>query len=90
MKKQWSGKFDHKWDGSFYIHEILGNGAYKLRLDDKILRKAAHGNRLKFYYSKPVITTKTPRIGTQLPLILPEQIPRDLEPIVLIEQYSKR
>ncbi|KAG9291682.1 hypothetical protein G9A89_022101 [Geosiphon pyriformis] len=41
-EKQWSGKFDPKWDGPFHIEEILGNGAYKLRLDNKILTKAAH------------------------------------------------
>ncbi|KAG9307304.1 hypothetical protein G9A89_017132 [Geosiphon pyriformis] len=41
-EKQWSGKFDPKWDGSFHIEEILGNGAYKLKLNNKILTKAAH------------------------------------------------
>ncbi|KAG9290540.1 hypothetical protein G9A89_020910 [Geosiphon pyriformis] len=39
-EKQWSRKFDPKWDGPFYIEEILENGAYKLRLDNKILTKA--------------------------------------------------
>ncbi|KAG9288287.1 hypothetical protein G9A89_021318 [Geosiphon pyriformis] len=29
-EKQWSGKFDPKWDSSFHIHEALGNGTYKL------------------------------------------------------------
>ncbi|KAG9301369.1 hypothetical protein G9A89_018041 [Geosiphon pyriformis] len=43
-KKQWSGKFEHKWNGLFYIYEILGNGLYKLRLNDKVLTKIAHGN----------------------------------------------
>ncbi|KAG9284533.1 hypothetical protein G9A89_014137 [Geosiphon pyriformis] len=38
-KKQWNEKFENKWDRPFYIHEILGNGSYKLRLDDKILAK---------------------------------------------------
>ncbi|KAG9290542.1 hypothetical protein G9A89_020912 [Geosiphon pyriformis] len=41
-EKQWSGKFDPKWNRPFHIEEILGNRAYKLRLDNKILTKAAH------------------------------------------------
>ncbi|KAG9301059.1 hypothetical protein G9A89_015795 [Geosiphon pyriformis] len=44
VEKQWSEKFDSKWDRSFHIEEILGNGAYKLRWDNKILTKAAHSN----------------------------------------------
>ncbi|KAG9288987.1 hypothetical protein G9A89_015536 [Geosiphon pyriformis] len=46
-EKQWSGKFDPKWDGSFHIHKALGNKAYKLRLEDRILKKVAHGNHTK-------------------------------------------
>ncbi|KAG9287727.1 hypothetical protein G9A89_004130 [Geosiphon pyriformis] len=46
-EKQWSRKFDPKWDGSFHIHEALGNEAYKLRLEDRILKKVAHGNHTK-------------------------------------------
>ncbi|KAG9284629.1 hypothetical protein G9A89_004671 [Geosiphon pyriformis] len=42
VEKQWSGKFDSKWDRPFHIKEILGNRAYKLRLNNKILTKAAH------------------------------------------------
>ncbi|KAG9301151.1 hypothetical protein G9A89_012534 [Geosiphon pyriformis] len=30
-EKQWSGKFNPKWDRPFYIEEILKNRAYKLR-----------------------------------------------------------
>ncbi|KAG9298584.1 hypothetical protein G9A89_002531 [Geosiphon pyriformis] len=41
-KKQWSGKFDPKWNRPFYIEEILRNRAYKLRLNNKILTKAIH------------------------------------------------
>ncbi|KAG9302675.1 hypothetical protein G9A89_007379 [Geosiphon pyriformis] len=39
-----SRKFDPKWDRPFYIEKILENGAYKLRLNNKILTKAAHGD----------------------------------------------
>ncbi|KAG9293957.1 hypothetical protein G9A89_019295 [Geosiphon pyriformis] len=59
MKKQWSGKFDPKWDEPFHIEKILENGAYKLKWDNKILAKAAH--------------------------IQPDEIPQDLEPIIIIE-----
>ncbi|KAG9302944.1 hypothetical protein G9A89_022361 [Geosiphon pyriformis] len=31
VKKQWSGKFDPKWNGPFHIEEILENRAYKLK-----------------------------------------------------------
>ncbi|KAG9293600.1 hypothetical protein G9A89_005603 [Geosiphon pyriformis] len=48
-EKQWSGKFENKWDEPFFIHEVLDNRLYKLRLDDKILAKVAHENRLKHY-----------------------------------------
>ncbi|KAG9304193.1 hypothetical protein G9A89_019755 [Geosiphon pyriformis] len=45
-KKQWSEKFDRKWDSPFHIHEVLGNGAYKLRLEDRILKKAMWEKKL--------------------------------------------
>ncbi|KAG9293787.1 hypothetical protein G9A89_019125 [Geosiphon pyriformis] len=35
-------KVEKQWNGPFHIEEILGNGAYKLRQDNKILTKAAH------------------------------------------------
>ncbi|KAG9300827.1 hypothetical protein G9A89_004457 [Geosiphon pyriformis] len=38
-KKQWSGKFENKWDEPFYIHEILGNGSYKYFQIGKTLYK---------------------------------------------------
>ncbi|KAG9284577.1 hypothetical protein G9A89_004619 [Geosiphon pyriformis] len=41
-EKQWSEKFEHKWDGPVFVHKILENGSYKLRLDGKILAKVAH------------------------------------------------
>ncbi|KAG9298325.1 hypothetical protein G9A89_002813 [Geosiphon pyriformis] len=62
-KKQWSGKFENKWDKPFYIYEILGNGSYKLRLDDKILAKVAHRDRLKHYQSKNNPETLIPQIA---------------------------
>ncbi|KAG9299897.1 hypothetical protein G9A89_005426 [Geosiphon pyriformis] len=59
-----SGKFDSKWDRPFHIKEILGNGAYKLRLDNKILTKAAHEDRLKPYHNiTPPFTSNIPQLG---------------------------
>ena len=31
LDNQKSGKLEPKWKGPYYIHSILGNGAYKLR-----------------------------------------------------------
>ncbi|KAG9294092.1 hypothetical protein G9A89_015502 [Geosiphon pyriformis] len=62
-EKQWSEKFEHKWDGPFYIHEILGNGSYKLRLNDKVLAKVAHGNKLKHYHSRNNSESLIPQIA---------------------------
>ncbi|KAG9290878.1 hypothetical protein G9A89_011028 [Geosiphon pyriformis] len=85
-EKQWSGKFDPKWDGPFYIKKILGNGAYKLRLDNKILTKAIYGDRLKPYHNITLpFTNNIPQLGVQRILVQPDKIPRDLEPIVIID-----
>ena len=32
--KQWTGKLEENWKGPYYIHEILLNGAYKLKDDE--------------------------------------------------------
>ncbi|KAG9293900.1 hypothetical protein G9A89_019238 [Geosiphon pyriformis] len=87
-EKQWSGKFENKWDRPFFIHKVLGNGSYKLRLDDKILAKVAHKDRLKHYHSRNNPELLIPQIGTHSSLISPEDILRNLEPIVVIEQSS--
>jgi hypothetical protein len=45
-----SGKLDPKWKGPYYIHQIIGNGAYKLReLDGRMLQIPANGSLLKIY-----------------------------------------
>ncbi|KAG9284367.1 hypothetical protein G9A89_023624 [Geosiphon pyriformis] len=44
-EKQWSRKFDPKWNDPFHIHKALGNRAYKLQLEDKILKKVTHKNQ---------------------------------------------
>ncbi|KAG9288245.1 hypothetical protein G9A89_021276 [Geosiphon pyriformis] len=62
------------FNGPFYIYEILDNKSYKLRLDDKILAKIAHRDRLKYYHfrnnSEPLIS----QIGIHSPLINPKDI----------------
>ncbi|KAG9299562.1 hypothetical protein G9A89_020733 [Geosiphon pyriformis] len=74
-EKQWSGKFNPKWNGPFHIEEILGNRAYKLRLDNKILTKAAHGNQLKPYHNITLPSTSNiPQLGVQKILVQPEEI----------------
>jgi transposase InsO family protein len=53
LEKTWSHKLEEKWEGPYHIHQILGNGAYKLRnKESKVLRKSVHGNRLKLYHPR--------------------------------------
>ncbi|KAG9294673.1 hypothetical protein G9A89_008152 [Geosiphon pyriformis] len=84
-EKQWSGKFNPKWDGLFYIHKALGNEAYKLQLEDRILKKVAHGNQLKIYHAKQKLSSSIFQLGIQISLIRPEDISQDLKPIIIIE-----
>ncbi|KAG9305086.1 hypothetical protein G9A89_007726 [Geosiphon pyriformis] len=89
MEKQWSGKFDPKWNRSFHIEEILRNGAYKLRLDNKILIKAAHKDQLKLYHNiTPSFTSNIPQLGVQRILVQPDKISQDLKPIIIINNNT--
>ncbi|CAB4396307.1 unnamed protein product [Rhizophagus irregularis] len=46
-------KLEERWNGLYYIHEILGNGAYKIRtLDGKILKAPVNSERLKMYHQR--------------------------------------
>ncbi|KAG9293013.1 hypothetical protein G9A89_016375 [Geosiphon pyriformis] len=86
VEKQWNRKFDPKWDESFHIEEILGNRAYKLRLNNKILTKAAHRDQLKSYHNITLLfTNNIPQLGVQKTPVQPDEIPRDLEPIIIID-----
>src|SRR3954453_21311492 len=50
-EKQWSGKLSSKWKGPYYIHEIIGKGAYKLRtIDGKVLKTSHNVKHIKKYY----------------------------------------
>src|SRR5436305_8462534 len=52
-EKQWSGKLSQKWKGPYYIHEIVGGGAYKIRtLEGKVLRASYNVKQLKRYFGK--------------------------------------
>ena len=52
-EKQWSGKLEPKWKGPYYIHQVLLNGAYKLRtLDGKVLKTPYNVKLLKEYITK--------------------------------------
>ena len=43
-------KFQERWKGPYYVHEVLGNGAYKLRtIEGNILKVPVNAERLKVY-----------------------------------------
>jgi hypothetical protein len=48
-------KFREKWTGPYYIHEVLGLGAYKLRtIEGNVLKRTTNTERLKLYYERPL------------------------------------
>ena len=52
-EKQYSGKLSSKWKGPYYIHEIIGKGAYKLRtLNGKVLKSSHNIKHLKKYFDQ--------------------------------------
>ncbi|KAG9290850.1 hypothetical protein G9A89_010999 [Geosiphon pyriformis] len=82
-------KAEKQWNGPFHIEEILRNRAYKLRLNNKILTKAAHRDRLKPYHHIALLSTSNiPQLGVQRILVQPDEIPRDLEPIIIIDNNT--
>jgi hypothetical protein len=59
--KHFTGKLKPKWKGPYYIHNVLRNGAYKLRtMEGKVLAAPINILLLKTYYTRenwePVIT----------------------------------
>src|SRR5947199_5571569 len=59
-EKQWSGKLSPKWKGPYYIHEMIGKGAYKIRtLEGRVLKSSYNIKHLKKYFDQ----------GDKLPLI---------------------
>ena len=52
-EKQWSGKLEPKWKGPYYIHQVLGNGVYKLReLTGQVLVTPINTRLLKLYFER--------------------------------------
>jgi hypothetical protein len=52
-EKQWSGKLLPKWKGPFYIHDVIGKGAYKLKtLEGKVLKNPYNIKHLKEYFER--------------------------------------
>ena len=46
-------KLEDRWKGPYFIHEVLENGAYKLRTtEDKILKVPVNAERLKPYHQR--------------------------------------
>ena len=55
FKSQLRGKqkLEERWTGPYYVHEVLSNGAYKLRtLEDKVLKAPINAERLKIYHPR--------------------------------------
>jgi hypothetical protein len=49
-EKQWTGKLSPNWKGPYYIHEVIGRGAYRIKtMDGKILRGTQNVKNLKGY-----------------------------------------
>src|ERR1041385_988640 len=58
-EKQWSGKLSQKWKGPYYIHQVIGKGAYKLRdMNGRVLKAARNIKHLKKYYDQKDLITK--------------------------------
>ena len=44
-------KLEERWKRPYIIHDVLGNGVYKIRtMDDKVLKTPINSERLKLYY----------------------------------------
>ena len=57
-EKQWTGKLSPKWKGPYYIHRVIGKGAYKLRtLKGKVLKASYNIKHLKKYYDQRDISS---------------------------------
>ena len=52
-EKQWSGKFEDKWKGPYYIQQKLLNGSYKIKeINGRVLKTPVNGELLKRYNSR--------------------------------------
>ena len=53
-EKQWSHKLSDKWKGPYYIYQVIGKGAYKLREIDsgRIIKPSFNVKHLKLYFER--------------------------------------
>ena len=52
-EKQWTGKLSQNWKGPYYIYEIYGRGAYRIKtLDGKIIKATQNVKNLKNYFDR--------------------------------------
>ena len=52
-EKQWTGKLSQNWKGPYYIYEVYGKGAYKIKtLDGKIIKATQNVKNLKKYFDR--------------------------------------
>jgi len=58
-KNSFSNKLDDKWDGPFYIEEIIGPTTYYIHNGLKKLKNPVHANRTKHYYNRSLEKEKT-------------------------------
>jgi hypothetical protein len=56
LKNNFSAKLENKWIGPYFIHKVLKDNVYKLRiLEGKLVKHVIHSNKLKKYYEKQLI-----------------------------------
>ena len=50
LKNNFSSKLEDKWTGPYYVHNVLENNVYKLKiLEGRLVKNVVHRNRLKMY-----------------------------------------
>ena len=50
LKNNFSSKLEDKWAGLYFVHSVLENNVYKLRiLEERLVKNVVHENRLKIY-----------------------------------------
>lgn len=49
-------KLEERWKGPYHIHEVKGNGSYKLRTitDQRVLKSPVNSDRLKLYHQRDI------------------------------------
>ena len=56
LKTNFSSKLEDKWTGPYFVHEVVGDNVYKLRImEGKKVKNVVHENRLKLYKKRTLI-----------------------------------